>query len=219
MSSVGAPLNLPLLLQTLSRSLTHKSLHVSARISTFRAAELVPPFAGSSGARRSLPFTDAFLCERGSQLRHTQTVPRHKTTGFEDTGRLVPSQRRFLRPLLAHLWSCSRRPSLKTASRVPRRGKDLHKSPGDQEQRTGTWSTTNLQKSKFPRTQVWFDGNYAWQDKPEINEQVTVVPTLTRSHFVVHFQHFIWNQSKEILHGYCNATAVFLQNNGVDDDL
>lgn len=151
MFSVCAPLDLPLLLQTSGRLLTHKRLHVSARIATFRAAELVPPFAGSSGARRSLPFTDAFLCEHGCQLKHTQPVPQHKT-GFVCTRRLVPSQRPSLRPLLAHLWSCSRQPSLKTASRVPRQGKDLHESPDDQEQRTGTWSTTNLQKSKFPRT-------------------------------------------------------------------
>lgn len=153
MFRVRAPLNRPPLLQTLNRLLTHKSLHVSARIPTFRAAELVPPFAGSSGARRSLPFTDAFLCGRGCQLKHTQTS---RSTKQQGSRRLGPSQRRFPRPSWAHLWSCCRRPSLKTASRVPRQGKDLHESPDDQERRTGTWSTTNLQKSKFPRTQVCF---------------------------------------------------------------
>lgn len=86
----------------------------------------------------------------------------HKHTpaaaGFVDTRRLAPSRRPPLRPWSAHLWSCSRRPSLKTASRVPRQGKGRHESPDDQEQRTGTWSTTNLRKRKSQKKyQFGFD--------------------------------------------------------------
>lgn len=71
-------LNQLLLIKMLKPLLTHKSLDMSAGIPTFRAAELVPPFPWSSRARHSLPFTDAFLCKHGCQLKYTNKQQKKK---------------------------------------------------------------------------------------------------------------------------------------------
>lgn len=151
------PLNLLLWIHVSKGLLTHKSLHVSARISTFGAAKLVPTFSRSAGTRCSLPFTKAFLCERGCQLKHTNS-PAEKNNRLVQQSLFTQDifryqsihstnlhfQRRFLRPSLSRLSSCSIRPFLKTTSRVPKQGKEFCESPDDEEQRTGTCSTTTL---------------------------------------------------------------------------
>lgn len=74
-------LNQLFLIKMLKPLLTHKSLDMSAGIPTFRAAELVPPFPWSSGARHSLPFTDAFLCKHGCQLKYTNKQQKKNNRG------------------------------------------------------------------------------------------------------------------------------------------